>query len=191
MRAPCAGWVDEYLFGWSQSQAPKTPGIESDMEGAMSDFEGGVASGLRSGYVSGYTTEEPDYDEVRLQKLSPWCPRIWQSLTPLPSFAPFTPLAPPTPTTRSIRSRTIKLPFPHPQVINILSREQGVDPSDVTTDTGDTSAADLLRYRRNSRSRSRSQLDLTAMHAASASASGVEEKEGARERKGAGAGDEE
>lgn len=116
------------------------------------------------------------------------------SLTPSPSFAPFTLLAPPTPTTRSIPSRTIKLPFPHPQVINILSREQGVDPSDVTTDAGDSSAAaDLLRYRRNSRSRSRSQLDLTAMHAASASASasGVEEKEGARERKGAGAGDEE
>lgn len=37
----------------------------------MSDFEGGVASGLRSGYVSGYTTEEPDYDEVRLRSSYP------------------------------------------------------------------------------------------------------------------------
>ncbi|ORY58695.1 hypothetical protein BCR35DRAFT_309442 [Leucosporidium creatinivorum] len=58
------GWVDEYLFGWSQSQAPKTPGLESDAEGATSDFEHQGGSGTRSGYVSGYTTEEPDYDEV-------------------------------------------------------------------------------------------------------------------------------
>lgn len=58
------GWVDEYLFGWSQSQVPKTPGMESDAEGATSDYEHQGGSGTRSGYASGYTTEEPDYDEV-------------------------------------------------------------------------------------------------------------------------------
>ncbi|KAI5475691.1 glycerol-3-phosphate O-acyltransferase / dihydroxyacetone phosphate acyltransferase [Pseudohyphozyma bogoriensis] len=46
-------WVDEYIFGWSQAQALRPEGSE-DTEGAT-----------HSGYVSGYTTDEPgDYDDV-------------------------------------------------------------------------------------------------------------------------------
>ncbi|KAL8291488.1 hypothetical protein RQP46_002466 [Phenoliferia psychrophenolica] len=49
-------WVDEYLFGWSQSQQPRPNSHDSD---------GASEHGGPSGYASGYTTDEPaDYDEV-------------------------------------------------------------------------------------------------------------------------------
>ncbi|GAA6016878.1 hypothetical protein JCM11491_006898 [Sporobolomyces phaffii] len=53
------GWLDEYLFGWSQSMAnPREKSAVSDAD-ALTDGQ------TASGYVSGYTTEEaPDYDEV-------------------------------------------------------------------------------------------------------------------------------
>ncbi|GAA5921762.1 hypothetical protein JCM1841_001852 [Sporobolomyces salmonicolor] len=55
------GWLDEYLFGWSQSMAPP----REKLGGAVSDAEGLTDGQTASGYVSGYTTEEaPDYDEV-------------------------------------------------------------------------------------------------------------------------------
>ncbi|GAA6064453.1 hypothetical protein JCM10212_005202 [Sporobolomyces blumeae] len=53
------GWLDEYLFGWSQSMAPPRE------KAAASDGEALTDGQTASGYVSGYTTEEaPDYDEV-------------------------------------------------------------------------------------------------------------------------------
>ncbi|SCV74439.1 BQ2448_8078 [Microbotryum intermedium] len=59
-------WVDEYLFGWSAggkgSGEGRDTGMESD-EGAKSGNEDNEG-GRRSGYASGYTTEDPDYDEV-------------------------------------------------------------------------------------------------------------------------------
>ncbi|KAK4058869.1 Glycerol-3-phosphate/dihydroxyacetone phosphate acyltransferase [Microbotryomycetes sp. JL221] len=102
-------WLDEFLFGWSQSTAKRN--AEEDEAGSETDY----TTGTRSGYVSGYTTEEPDYDEV----------------------------------------------------INILSREQGVDPNTTgsMTKTTEVTSGDLSKYRRNSnRARSRSQLDLTALN---------------------------
>lgn len=60
------GWVDEYLFGWSQSQSPKTGESDTENDPASNGFtsEAEFASGTRSGYVSGYTTDEPDYEEA-------------------------------------------------------------------------------------------------------------------------------
>ncbi|GAA5841523.1 hypothetical protein JCM11251_001251 [Rhodosporidiobolus azoricus] len=64
-------WVDEFLFGdsWRQSMAlpearngngnGRRSNAESDVDGGFTDGQG-----TGSGYVSGYTTEEPDYDEV-------------------------------------------------------------------------------------------------------------------------------
>lgn len=53
------GWLDEYLFGWSQSMAPPRE------KSAISDADALTDGQTASGYVSGYTTEEaPDYDEV-------------------------------------------------------------------------------------------------------------------------------
>ncbi|GAA5987840.1 hypothetical protein JCM5350_003167 [Sporobolomyces pararoseus] len=53
------GWLDEYLFGWSQSMAPPRE------KSAVSDADALTDGQTASGYVSGYTTEEaPDYDEV-------------------------------------------------------------------------------------------------------------------------------
>ncbi|GAA5931927.1 uncharacterized protein JCM15063_001605, partial [Sporobolomyces koalae] len=53
------GWLDEYLFGWSQSMAPPRE------KSAVSDGDALTDGQTASGYVSGYTTEEaPDYDEV-------------------------------------------------------------------------------------------------------------------------------
>ncbi|KAM0748028.1 hypothetical protein T439DRAFT_328681 [Meredithblackwellia eburnea MCA 4105] len=61
-------WVDEYLFGWNEQQ--QASGKNSVGPGTLrgADSDAGATSddgGLHSGYVSGYTTDEPgDYDEV-------------------------------------------------------------------------------------------------------------------------------
>ncbi|KAM0792271.1 hypothetical protein ACM66B_004963 [Microbotryomycetes sp. NB124-2] len=53
-------WLDEFLFGWSQANSKQRNAEDED--GAASDTD--YTTGTRSGYVSGYTTEEPDYDEI-------------------------------------------------------------------------------------------------------------------------------
>ncbi|KAK4053779.1 Glycerol-3-phosphate/dihydroxyacetone phosphate acyltransferase [Microbotryomycetes sp. JL201] len=55
---PLAAWLDEFLFGWSQANSKRN--AEDDDAASDTDY----TTGTRSGYVSGYTTEEPDYDEV-------------------------------------------------------------------------------------------------------------------------------
>lgn len=107
--------MDEYLFGWSQSQQPKASSHDSD---------GASEHGGHSGYVSGYTTDEPaDYDEVRPQPSS--------SLTPLTALP---------------RKKKKKK-----KVIHILSREQ--DGTDATSPASDAGASRYRRSSR-SRSRS-------------------------------------
>lgn len=49
-----AGWLDEVLFGWSESS--KRPFVEEDS--SYDDEQSG-------GQESGYTSDEPDYDQVR------------------------------------------------------------------------------------------------------------------------------
>lgn len=89
LRPACS---QRYLFGWSQSQSqssrrpsashvtnrldcdPDEQDVDGQASGTASDYDSMSASfatlpttpggGTRSGYVSGYTTEEPDYDEV-------------------------------------------------------------------------------------------------------------------------------
>lgn len=63
-------FLDEKVFGWSQSLQREEE--RRELNGYASEGQ----SGANSGYVSGYTTDEPDYDEVssssggRVQRLA-------------------------------------------------------------------------------------------------------------------------